>query len=174
MAAVAAGAVIIAVIIVAVGLLFVWPRSSHAVTSDAVVVLAGGQGERLQRAQSLMRDRVAPVLVISNGNAPGWDAANQLCSQPQDFEVICPNPGTTRSEARMVGDLGKERSWRRVVVITSTYHVRRASLLIRRCLPSATSARVVGVHPHSAFRPWTAAAHEAAGLSVALLVQRSC
>jgi uncharacterized SAM-binding protein YcdF (DUF218 family) len=167
-------AVVIAVILGAVSLLFVWPRSSRPVGSDAVVVLAGGQGERLQRAQSLMRDGVAPVLVISNGNAPGWDAANQLCTQAQPFEVLCPSPATTRDEARMVADLGNQRGWRQIVVVTSTYHVRRASLLINRCLPAATSARVVGVHPLSLLRPWTAAVHETAGLGVALFVHRSC
>ena len=173
MMTVAITAVVIAVIIATVGLLFVWPRSSRPVPSDAVIVLAGGQGERLQRAQSLMRDGAAPVLVISNGTAPGWNAANELCSQPQAFEVVCPSPTTTRAEARMVADLGAERGWRNALVVTSTYHVRRASLLLNRCLP-ATNARVVGVHPQSPLRSWTAALHETAGLGVALLVHRSC
>jgi len=103
--------------------------------ADALVVFAGGRGERLSKALVLVQQHVAPVLVISNGRDGRWQAANQLCASRRRFEVLCPQPApdTTRGEARMVRDLAARRGWRSVVVVTSTYHARRAQLLLGRC-----------------------------------------
>ena len=103
--------------------------------ADALVVFAGGRGERLSKALVLLQQQVAPVLVISNGRNARWPAANQLWASRQRFEVVCPRPApdTTRGEARMVRDLAARRGWRSVVVVTSTYHARRAQLLLGRC-----------------------------------------
>jgi uncharacterized SAM-binding protein YcdF (DUF218 family) len=42
-------------------------------------------------------------------------------------------PFSTRGEARTVSRLARERGWRSVVVVTSTFHVTRARMLFRRC-----------------------------------------
>ncbi|MFI5046905.1 MAG: YdcF family protein, partial [Acidimicrobiia bacterium] len=84
--------------LVATARLFVWPETDRIERADAVVVLAGGDGERLDRGLQLMRDGVAPTLVLSFG-------PNRLCSGGQPFAVVCfaPSPETTRGEAEAIG-----------------------------------------------------------------------
>lgn len=52
------------------------------------------------------------------------------------FEVVSvvPDPPSTRGEARAVARLARERGWRRILVVTSTYHVPRTRLIFRRGL----------------------------------------
>jgi hypothetical protein len=152
----------------------------HAATktadpADALVVLAGGRGERLSTALVLLQHQVAPVLVISNGRDGRWQAANQLCASRQRFEVLCPqpDPDTTRGEARMVGDLAARRGWRSVVVVTSTYHARRAQLLLGRCFDG--QLQIVAAPPHQPWlRTWARANVELAGLLRALVTTPDC
>ena len=53
--------------LVATARLFVWPPTDPVEQADAVVVLAGGHGERLERGLDLVRNGVAPTLVLSFG-----------------------------------------------------------------------------------------------------------
>jgi uncharacterized SAM-binding protein YcdF (DUF218 family) len=143
--------------------------------ADALVVFAGGRGERLSKAVTLLQRHVAPVLVISNGRDARWPAANQLCASRQRFEVLCPrpHPDTTRGEARMVRDLAARRGWRSVVVVTSTYHARRARLLLRRCFDG--QLQVVAAPPREQWlHTWARANVELAGLVRALVTARDC
>jgi uncharacterized SAM-binding protein YcdF (DUF218 family) len=143
--------------------------------ADALVVFAGGRGERLSKAVSLLQQGVAPVLVISNGRDARWQAANRLCASRQAFEVLCPQPepDTTRGEARMVGDLAARRGWRSLVVVTSTYHARRTQLLLGRCFDG--QLQVVAAAPRVQwFRTWARANVELAGLVRALVTAPDC
>jgi uncharacterized SAM-binding protein YcdF (DUF218 family) len=135
--AVGLGALLVAWI-VATAFLFVWPQTDPPGHANAVVVLAGGRNWRLDPALKLVRDGVAPVLVISGvGFDRRWRKARFLCSHPHrgGFRVLCPNPDpySTRGEARMIEGLARRYGWRKVDVVTSRYHVFRAGMLIRRC-----------------------------------------
>ena len=92
--------------------LFVYPPEDDVpADAQAIVVLSGGQ-HRLNDGLRLWRAGVARTLVISDG----------LCFRPK--------PYSTRGEARWTG----ARGWRSVVVVTSTYHVRRTRELFERCV----------------------------------------
>ena len=122
------------------------PVEDAAGTADAVVVLSGSKHERLDRGLELVRDGVAPVLVISGGLDPRQPRANELCREGGvGFSVSCftPEPDSTRGEARKVGDLARERGWERVLVVTSRFHVTRARMLFDRCTDANVDA--VGV-----------------------------
>lgn len=165
--------------------LFLWPASAapRRAGADAVVVFAGGRGERLSTALALVRGGVAPTLVISNGTSPGWDEANRLCGQRRPFAVLCPDPtpDTTRGEARMTAALAGDRGWRSVVLVTSTYHATRAGLLLRRCLPGAArggapvAAQVVAATPRQhPLRTLRLAVREGAASAAALVAGGDC
>jgi uncharacterized SAM-binding protein YcdF (DUF218 family) len=135
-------------------------------------VLAGSPSDRLPKALELMRRRVARVLVVSNGLADSF-ATRNLCRARVRFEVICrrPRPFSTRGEAELVARLADARGWRRVVVVTSTYHVTRARMLFDRCLRARVA--VVGA------RPWWprfvfGAVVEWPKLVLALTLRRAC
>jgi uncharacterized SAM-binding protein YcdF (DUF218 family) len=126
--------------LLAVALLFVWPRANDSppAHADVVVVLSGGRDSRLDPALTLMRRGIAPVLAISSaGRDPKWMKARLLCNGKYRvrFRVVCfaANPYSTRGEAETVTRLAHARGWHRIIVVTSTYHVTRALMLFRRC-----------------------------------------
>jgi uncharacterized SAM-binding protein YcdF (DUF218 family) len=163
--------VLVVVVVAFVGLtawLFVWPASATPKRADAVVVFAGGRGERLRTAMRLIRDGVAPTLVISNGWDPVWTDANRLCRGWSQATVLCPtpDPDTTKGEARMVAALAERSGWRSMVLVTSSYHVRRASWLLGRCYQG--SVQTVAARPQPTLSLIAAIAHEWLSLPAAL------
>ena len=160
------------VVFIAVSLyLFVWPRTDTPARADAIVVFGGRtQPERLALAVRLMNERVAPVLVIT---APPEEGV--ACGEDARFEVVCvePDPFTTRGDARAAAKLAGQRGWRSLVLVTSTWHVRRARMLLERCYGGRVEA--VGARPEDT---WTEVAddvaHEWGGLLYAAIVARDC
>ena len=102
-------------------------------TADAIVALDGDRPRRLRRAVELAAEGVAPTLVVVRAAAA---APELLEARSLPFEVlsVVPDPPTTRGEARQIARLADERGWRRVLVVTSTYHIPRARLIFRRSL----------------------------------------
>jgi uncharacterized SAM-binding protein YcdF (DUF218 family) len=114
---------------------FTSPKTDTPVYADAVVVLAGGGGARIDRALDLLHAGVANTLVVSNGNRPTWPDGYRMCTESHAFSVLCPTPRpvNTRGEARTISKLAADRGWRRLVVVTAGFHVTRARLLFSRC-----------------------------------------
>jgi uncharacterized SAM-binding protein YcdF (DUF218 family) len=90
--------------------------------------------------------------------------------------MVClhPKPDKTRTEARAVGTLARERNWHDLVVVTTTQHVTRAGLLFRRCHDGPVS--VVGTDLAKGSGGLTARdrVHEWLGLGYALTLGVSC
>src|SRR5262249_915134 len=65
--------------------------------------------------------------------------ANRLCEGRATFKVICfkPEPYSTQGEAEEIGRLVKQHHWKRVVVVTSRFHVTRPRMLVKRCVKDA-------------------------------------
>ena len=101
--------------------------------ADAIISLDGDRPRRLRKAVELAAEGVAPTLVVVRAQAA---APELLKARELPFEVlsVVPEPSTTRGEAREVARLAGERGWRRILVVTSTYHVPRARLSFRRGL----------------------------------------
>lgn len=159
---------LLAIGVVAVNLrLFVFPASSTPGHADAVVVLAGGNGERLDRGLALVRRGVAPNLVVSNG-------PTELCSTRQAFAVFCfrPDPDDTRGEAEAVSRLAAQQGWQHLVLVTSDYHAARAHLLLGRCFPGRIDVSVARSGKAPLPLLW-AIGHEWGGL-IESAIHRSC
>ena len=170
-------AVLVGAWLVACAVLFVWPSEpappGHA---DAVVVLSGGRNSRLDPALKLIREGVAPVLAISGARQdPRWQKARLLCDEGHTAaaRVICfePTPFSTRGEARSIARLARQHGWNKVIVVTSTFHVTRARLLVRRCYPG--QLWLVGA-PAPWWRLPEEWAFETGKLAVQLTAERSC
>jgi uncharacterized SAM-binding protein YcdF (DUF218 family) len=150
-------------VLVATLRLFVWPDTDAVDHADAVVVLAGGDGERLDKGLELVRRGVAPTLVLSFGPP-------RLCDGGGSVDVVCfaPSPETTRGEAEEIGRLARAHGWSRLVVVTSTPHVTRARLLVGRCYDGTLA--VTGATPHTGVPGWIGQiAHEWGGLADAVV-----
>jgi uncharacterized SAM-binding protein YcdF (DUF218 family) len=149
--------------------LFVWPRQDALRRADAVVVLSGSNADRLPKGLELMRARVAPLLVVSDGKRTD----PTICSRRRPYRVLCirPNPFSTRGEAEAIARLAAARHWRAVDVVTSRYHVFRTRLIVKRCY--RRTLRVIASEP----RPWAylvGAASEWPKLALALMLRRHC
>jgi uncharacterized SAM-binding protein YcdF (DUF218 family) len=74
-----------------------------------------------------VRAGVAPVFVVFNADGSALDV-------PGADEVIAvrPDPYNTRGEAAIAARLARERHWRSLVVVTSSYHVARARFIFGR------------------------------------------
>ena len=148
--------------------LFAFPSENVPPRADAVVVLAGKWELRLPLGRRLVREGVAPVLVLSEESEEDWP--RELCRRP-DVTCIQADPYSTYGEAAAFGDLARRRGWRSVVVVTSDYHLTRARLLLERCVDGP----VYGVAADESPLNWVhGAAWEWPKLLHALTVKRDC
>jgi uncharacterized SAM-binding protein YcdF (DUF218 family) len=155
--------------------LFIWPDVDSIGQVDAVVLFAGGRGERLALAEGLMEDGVASELVVPNGLAVGWPQGNRACTEDRPYNVHClrPDPDTTVGEARAIAELASSESWDSLLVVTSSYQLSRAALLLDRCFDG--EVLTAKAQPDLAWREWgSRVAHEWLAWSRAIVVQRSC
>jgi uncharacterized SAM-binding protein YcdF (DUF218 family) len=121
--------------------------------ADAVVVLGGGLrpalpprqavevaegGDRLLTGLRLLRRGQAPLLVTSgarvsfSANDPAQPEALsaralalELGAQPGQI-LVNPESRTTAEEAAHIGAMGRQRGWRRILLVTSGFHMPRS------------------------------------------------
>lgn len=145
--------------------------------ADAVLVLGGGlrpalaprrgvelgeAGDRLLTGIALLRQGLAPLLVVSGGRIaftasdpapPETDSAARLA---QELGVpagrIVRNLGSgpdgvrnTGEEARAIAQLARQRGWRSLLLVTSATHLPRALASFQRRLPADSGLRLIPV-----------------------------
>ena len=125
-----------------------WPtEDALPARADAILVLSGGSGERVAEGVRLLDAGVAPVLALSNGRAEDAEDGTRHCA---DARVVCfvPEPFSTQGEARWLRREAAARGWYSVVLVTSSYHLRRARMVVDRCFDGELAA--VGSEPRLA------------------------
>lgn len=124
--------------------------------ADAVVMLGGASKERMLDAMMIRFDLKAPYLVLSNTHTNGNSSADDYCDTHSNKkiypDIICftPKPMDTRGEAVALAELATEYQWRNMIVITSTYHIKRAGLLMEQCV----NANVTMMSTAPQFNAW--------------------
>jgi uncharacterized SAM-binding protein YcdF (DUF218 family) len=108
-------------------------------TADGIVVLTGGE-HRLRTAGGLMRDRRAPRLLISGANRIATRAdLRRLTGLPTKTFDCCVDIGyearNTRGNAAETADWVRERGYKRLIVVTSSYHMPRSLAELSRRMP---------------------------------------
>jgi uncharacterized SAM-binding protein YcdF (DUF218 family) len=130
---------ILLLLLVAAALVF--PRfllcvDSGPVTADVMVVLGGGSYERPARAAELFRDHAAPRIIVSGlGDA---DISRRLlvaAGVPANAIELESQSRTTRENAQYTVKLLREQKLKRVIIVTSWYHSRRALACFRHYAP---------------------------------------
>jgi uncharacterized SAM-binding protein YcdF (DUF218 family) len=158
------------------GWLLVRPVTEDPGHVDVVLVLAGGRGERQATGLHLAREGVASVLVFSDGGRPDSPSGRVCHQRLVGVRVFCLTPriDTTRGEARAFAELATREGWHSVALVTSSFHSRRASLLVGRCFPG--TIHTVAAAPFGVDGRDIAlfAARESAAMLAALTVQRGC
>jgi uncharacterized SAM-binding protein YcdF (DUF218 family) len=138
--------------------------------ADAIVALDGDRPRRIRTAVALATAGYAPTVVIVRADNAAPELLRASSSLPFEVVSFAPDPPSTRGEARGIAALVRERGWTRIVVVTSTFHVFRARLILRRAL--ACEIRVVAAGMNRRRLPRHLAS-EAAKLVLALTLRRS-
>jgi uncharacterized SAM-binding protein YcdF (DUF218 family) len=129
--------------------------------SDAVLVLAGDhRGQRIQKAAELVRDGYAPVALISGPmemyGVNEADLAIQFAerhgSPARYFAPVYITAYSTLEEAQAFAPELRKRNIHKLLLVTSTYHTRRAAATFRRVLGSSMEIKSVAA-PDPFFRP---------------------
>lgn len=131
-----------------------WVVDEPAAPSDALIVLGDDNyaADRAFHAAELYREGVAPVVVASGRMLrQNVSIADVMEHDLESFGVpatsivkLTHRAENTREEAEESARLVQSRGWKRVLVVTSNYHARRARFIFGRVLPSSVTLRVSG------------------------------
>lgn len=147
--------------------IWAWPRAGRYLIidrtlqpADAVVVLAGTRVERSLEGVELYREKAAPRILLSSGRIePAEQALRQRGLKfPREVDVLKDvmiqlgvpasaieafpdSVDNTAAEAAITRDIVLKRGWRRLIVVTSKYHTRRARYAFERAF-SGTGVQI--------------------------------
>jgi len=131
-----------------------WVVDEPAAQSDALIVLGDDNyaADRAFHAAELYREGVAPVVVASGRMLrQNFSISDVMEHDLESFGVpaksvvkLSHRAQNTRDEAAEVARLIQARGWKRVLVVTSNYHARRARFIYERSLPASVTLRVSG------------------------------
>lgn len=108
--------------------------------ADAIIVLGGDWKGRIQKGIELYRQGLAPRLVVTGGRwvAPETTEADYLASvavragTPSEAIMAERHSHSTWQDAVYTLELVRQQGYRRVLLVTSDWHSRRASWVFRR------------------------------------------
>jgi uncharacterized SAM-binding protein YcdF (DUF218 family)/glycosyltransferase involved in cell wall biosynthesis len=121
--------------------------------ADAIVVFAGGVGEsgqaggyqeRVKQAIDLYKAGYAPYLVMSSGFVYSFQEAEVMRAVavdngvPLSAIVLEQRAASTYQNVEFVNDILRDHRWRRILLVSSPYHMRRALLTWRKLAPEVT------------------------------------
>lgn len=129
-----------------------WVVEDSLEPADAIVILSDDnfQADRATRAAELYRARWAPSVVASGKRLRPYAGIAELmrrdlAERGVPAEAIVQFSHTaenTREEAQALRRLVAERGWRRLLVVTSNYHTRRARYIFHRVMPEDLRVRL--------------------------------
>lgn len=129
-----------------------WVVDEAPIHADAIILLSDDNyfGDRANRAAELFRASWAPIVVASGRALRPYASISDLMQRdlvergvPLNAILRMPHrAGSTREEATVLRQLISARGWRRVIVVTSNWHSRRARYICARLFPPGTELRV--------------------------------
>ncbi|MBI3089153.1 MAG: YdcF family protein [Candidatus Tectomicrobia bacterium] len=152
--------------------------------ADAILVLSG-HVERLVAGYELYRWGYAPRLLVANQGVgrcefngqvyPACHSAPRILHQlgvPESALIVLREARSTYEEACAAATWMRRRNWRRLILVSSPYHMRRAVLTVRKQLSASDRKLIARPAPQSWFSdsqphdaPWLrTVAHEYLGL----------
>lgn len=130
-----------------------WVVDDGAAPSDAIVILGDDnyQGDRATRAAGLLKAGWAPRIIASGRYLRPYASIAQLEQHDlldrgvpaSDIVPLAHRAENTREEGEAIGQFITAHGWKRILVVTSNYHTRRARYILARVLPAGTALRVL-------------------------------
>ena len=137
------------------------PGSSDCKTADAIVVISGGDTQaRTSEAIKLYKNNWAPLLIVSGAAADKTGLSNAAAMKKQALGQDVPETAiiaeetseTTKQNATEVAAIVKKRDMKRIILVTSGYHMQRAQLEFSAQLSDID----VVAHPVASDKHWSA------------------
>ncbi len=168
-----------------------WIVNDKPAASDAIVILGDDNygGDRATRAAELFKAGIAPHVVASGRYLRPYATIAEL-EQHDLIDRGVPaaaivrfdqHAENTKDEAAALAQLISARGWKRILLVTSNYHTRRARYICERTFPAGTILLVVAA-PDSEYDPhswWHTRlgekrfVHEFAGMLLAMWEMRN-
>jgi uncharacterized SAM-binding protein YcdF (DUF218 family) len=109
---------------------------SGPVNADVIVLLGGDSRERYERAAKLFKEHAAPRIIVSGyGDCEINRYLLITAGVPANAIELENKSKTTRENAQLTIKLLRERKLKRVILVTSWYHSRRALACFRHYAP---------------------------------------
>lgn len=132
--------------------------------SDALVVLGGGEGERTRHGLELYRKGLAPILICTGGKVSlPWAEETTVASLikrvllkegvPEEVIILAPDTTSTWEDAQAVRRLALGRGLKSLIIVSTNYHMRRASWTFRRAFEGQGVRLLFSPAPGSRFDP---------------------
>lgn len=135
--------------------------SGNCATADAIVAISGGDTlARAREAVKLYKDGYAPTVIFSGAasdktgpsNASVMSKDAQSLGVPESAIIMDEDANTTGENAVNVAKIASDHHFIRLILVTSGYHQRRASLEFNKAV--GTSATIVN-HPVHSDNQWS-------------------
>lgn len=130
-----------------------WVVDETPQVSDVIVILSDDNygGDRATRASELYRSGMAPHILASGRNLRSYASIAELMEHDLKDRGVPANAiiplghraEDTREEAETVSQAIAAHGWKKVLLVTSNYHTRRADYIFERTLPAGTELRVI-------------------------------
>jgi uncharacterized SAM-binding protein YcdF (DUF218 family) len=130
-----------------------WVAGESPEASDAIVILGNDDydGDRAARAAELFKAGWAPHIIASGQYFRPYASAAELEQRdltergvPQNAIIQLPHRARdTREEAIEIGAALSSHSWKKLLIVTSNYHTRRARYIFQRTLPPGSEIHVI-------------------------------
>jgi uncharacterized SAM-binding protein YcdF (DUF218 family) len=131
----------------------IWIVDETEITADAVIILGDDNyaAQRASRAAEIYHDRHAPLIVASGRRLRPYLSVPDLMQRDLADRGVPPSAvlrvaslaSNTREEAAVLRRVAEARRWKRVMVVTSNYHTRRARLIFERVFRGVAEVRMV-------------------------------
>ena len=128
-----------------------WLVDDPAESADAIVVLGDDNytGDRAAHAAELYRAGLAPQVVASGRLLRPYAGISEIIERDLESHGVpavsvvkfSHRFANTREEAETLTGLVASRGWKRVLVVTSNYHARRARFIFGRVFPPGVALR---------------------------------
>jgi uncharacterized SAM-binding protein YcdF (DUF218 family) len=153
----------------------VHPVTDRPTRVDAILVLGPPDVDgRVIEALALAQQHDATNLVISVTSDAQYHAKHACTEGITGLHVTCfqPHPRTTQGEAEEIGRLARAHGWTKIIVVTSTYHVSRARVIVDRCMPGQVF--MVAAPGHPSLGQWAYQYLYQTGAFVKAMLNRHC
>lgn len=130
--------------------------------SDAIVILTGDNydADRASRAAALYKSGMAPRAVATGKALRSYASSTDLMKRDlvergvpaASVDEFTHREDDTRDEALALSEFIASHKWKKILLVTSNYHTRRAKYIFERTLPQGSQLRVISA-PDSEYDP---------------------